>query len=76
MEKSLEQRIEQLEKRVAEFEVRVQEQPQKSGLVSANQIIENQIKILQSAQEKCLTQGSFEIVELIAKTLIDITTRF
>lgn len=52
-------------------EVPVQEQSQNKMLDS---IIENQVKTLQSVQEQCVAQGSFETVVLIAKTLIDIGT--
>ncbi|EPY2283458.1 hypothetical protein ACTQ4P_05385 [Clostridium sporogenes] len=58
--------VRKLEKGIA-HEVPVQEQS------NPDLIIENQVKILQSAQEICLEKGSFETVNLIAKTLIDIT---
>lgn len=59
----------ELEKSVAELEARVQVQPKTQTLKN---IIENQIEILQLAQEKCLEKGLYDYIAPIAKTITDI----
>lgn len=44
-------------------------------LVNAKEILEEQLKVLQSAQQKCLDVGPYEDIVPIAKTIIDITNQ-
>lgn len=63
MDKTLEQRIEELEKKIADLEKQVPEQPKNE---TPEQIIKKQISFLQSVQEECVDRGVFDCIAPIS----------